>query len=362
MFIRDISLVNFRNYREEKLQFHENVNIFLGDNAQGKTNLLEGIYISAFGRSFRFGNDSEMIRFGEKNCYVKTTASRAGREISVEAAIGENEKGIKLNGVKIRKTSELLENILIVVFSPEDLKIVKGDPEKRRRFMDRELCQIRPSYYSDLSSYKRILAQRNALLKERSAKDEDFYVWDSKLSFYGARLIIKRAAFAEKINRISKTIHENITDGKENLAVAYDPSVFSGETTEEVFLKALSENRKNDTYKGNTEKGPHKDDLKISVNGVDIRKYGSQGQQRTAALSLKLAELGIIKEETGEEAVLLLDDVLSELDAKRQRFLINSLSGVQLFITATEISKSVKEKLPEGYTFIIRNGKAERDG
>ena len=361
MIIKEIELKKFRNYEEVKLDFHEKVNLFLGDNAQGKTNLLEGIYISAFGRSFRFGKDSEMIKFGEEFCTAKIKASRDGREIIVEAVIGENEKGIKINGVKARKTSELLENILIVVFSPEDLKIVKGDPEKRRRFMDRELCQIKPSYYADLSSYRRVLLQRNALLRERNAKKEDFYVWDNKLSEHGARLIAKRVDFIDKINRISKKIHENITDGKENLEVSYKPSIFAGENTKEIFFTHLSENLNSDIIKGNTEKGPHKDDLKISVNGTDMRKYGSQGQQRTAALSLKLAELRIIKEETGEEAVLLLDDVLSELDAERQKFLINSLADVQLFITATEISKSIKEQLPKGYTFNIKNGEAEQN-
>ena len=338
MNIKEISLKNFRNYAEVKLFFHEKVNVFLGDNAQGKTNLLEGIYISAFGRSFRFGKDNEMIKFGEKLCIAKVVAARDGREIQVEAVVSENEKGIKINGAKIKRTSELLENILIVVFSPEDLKIVKEDPEKRRRFIDRELCQIKPSYYADLSAYKRVLMQRNALLRENGAKKEDFYVWDSKLSDYGTRLIAKRADFIDKINKISKKIHEDITDGKENLEVSYKPSVFAGEKTKEVFFTTLTENLRGDILKGNTEKGPHKDDIKIYVNGTDIRKYGSQGQQRTAALSLKLAELRIIKEETGEEAILLLDDVLSELDAKRQNFLINSLADVQLFITATEIS------------------------
>jgi DNA replication and repair protein RecF len=202
--------------------------------------------------------------------------------------------------------------------------------------------------------------QRNALLKNSSAKAEDFYVWDEKLSEYGERLIQKRLKFIEKVDIISRKIHKDITNEKESLEIIYKPSVFSGEETREVFFMKLKENLRKDAAKGNTETGPHKDDLMILVNGTDIRRFGSQGQQRTAALSLKLAELRVIKEETGEEAVLLLDDVLSELDAERQKYLIKSLKDVQLFITATEISGSVMESLPVGCTFNIKNGKASK--
>jgi DNA replication and repair protein RecF len=291
-----------------------------------------------------------MIKFGESSCRAKILAEREDREISADIFIGQNEKGVKLNGEKIKKTAELLENILIVVFSPEDLKIVKGDPEKRRRFMDRELSQIRPSYYSDITSYRRLLLQRNALLKEAGASRQDFDVWDAGLSEYGARVNDKRKEFIEKISRISGGIHKNITNGKEYLEIIYEPSVF------------MKENLKRDIFKGNTETGPHRDDFLMLVNGNDIRKFGSQGQQRTAALSLKLAELSLIKEETGEEAVLLLDDVLSELDGTRQNFLISSLKDVQLFITTTEINEKLRKKLPDGYTFKIKEGKGERNG
>jgi len=361
MYIKSIELVNFRNYEKLKLEFHEKVNIFTGDNAQGKTNLLEGVYVSSFGRSFRFGRDSEMIMFNTESCRVSVEARRGDEEIKVEIAIRENEKGIKLNGAGIKRTSELLENIMIVVFSPEDLKIVKEDPEKRRRFIDRELSQIRPAYYSDLSSYKRALAQRNALLKEKNTGIENFEVWDRELSGYGSKLIFKRKEFIEKISEISGETHKNITNGKETLKVTYKPSVYEGDDTEKAFLGRLRDTLKRDIYKGNTETGPHRDDIEISVNGSDVRKYGSQGQQRTAALSLKLSELELIKRETGEEAVLLLDDVLSELDGERQNFLINSLKDVQIFITSANIDGELKNKLPEGYMFKIKNGRAERD-
>lgn len=360
MIIKEIELRNFRNYIDTKISFHEKVNIFTGNNAQGKTNLLEGIYISSFGKSFRQGNDNEMIKFGEKFCAVRIEALRNDGRTSVEIAIGENEKGIKTDGVKIKRISELLEKILIVVFSPDDLKIVKGDPEKRRRFIDRELSQIRPSYYSDIYSYRRALMQRNALLKDRNAKAESFEIWDGKLAETGERVIVKRDGFIKKLNRISKEIHNSITDGKESLEIKYDSSLQLSENLKEVFFQKLKQDIKKDILKGNTETGPHRDDLKILIDGNDIRKYGSQGQQRTAALSLKLAELELIKEETGEDAVLLLDDVLSELDGERQNFLLKSFENVQLFITAAELPGNIINKLPKGYIFNIVNGTAER--
>jgi len=361
MYIKEIELKNFRNYEDIKLDFHEKINIFVGNNAQGKTNLIEGVYVTSFGRSFRSGKDNQMIKFGEEFCKSKVYAVRDEDETSVvEVLIGESEKGVKVNGVKIKKMQELLENILIVVFSPDDLKIVKGDPEKRRRFMDRELSQIRPSYYSELSSYRKIISQRNALLKEKDVKEDVLEVWDEKLIDYGVKIIDKRKDFIEKINRISKEIHSDITNRKEDLKIIYDSYVeFEGNVAENFKLK-LEKNRKKEMFRGSTETGPHRDDLKIISNGIDIVKYGSQGQQRTAALSLKLAELKLIKEEKDEEAILLLDDVLSELDKERQNYLINSLENNQIFITTTDISDDLKEKLPKGYTFTVKNGIAER--
>ena len=357
MYIKEIELKNFRNYEEIKIKFHEKVNFFIGDNAQGKTNLLEGIYISSFGRSFRPGKDSQMIRFGEQFCKSKVFAVREDDEKIVEIVIGEAEKGVKINGVKIKKMTELLENVLIVVFSPEDLKIIKDSPDKRRGFMDRVISQLRPSYYLDLSSYRRALLQRNALLKEKNATKEDFDIWNLELAIHGTKIIKKRKEFIEKINKISNEIHSSITNQKEALEIIYETLIpYEENKIQENFLSTLEKNQKKDIFKGNTEKGPHRDDLEIRVNGIDIRKYGSQGQQRTAALSLKLAELKLIKEETGEDAILLLDDVLSELDASRQNYLINSLKGTQLFITTTEIGENIKEMLPDGFTFNIKNG------
>ncbi|MCL1982992.1 MAG: DNA replication/repair protein RecF [Clostridiales bacterium] len=355
MHIKKLEIKNFRNYKEENIEFHENLNLFIGGNAQGKTNILESVYLTSFGRSFRTGKDNEMIMFGESFCKSKVLAVRENEEISVEIAIGEKEKGAKINNVKVNKSADLLENIFIVVFSPEDMKIVQGEPEKRRKFMDMELCQIKPSYYLDLSSYRRVLTQRNSLLKERNAQPSDFEVWDEKLVEYGKKVIDKRKKFIEKINIISGKIHNEVTNGKEKLEVLYDCSI-----SPDSFFSALKESLKKDIFRGSTEIGPHRDDLEIRANGMNMRKFGSQGQQRTAALSLKLAEIVIIEEETGEKPVLLLDDVLSELDAERQNFLIKSLKDVQVFITAAEISSSVVEKLPDGYTFYVENGNVKR--
>lgn len=371
MYIREIELRDFRNYESLKLEFHNKVNLFLGDNAQGKTNLLEAIYIMSLGKSFRTSRDSEMIRFGAEFCRVKTVAEKDGA-LTVEMVISDRGKGIKIDGVKAKKTSELLEHIYTVIFSPEDLKIVKEEPEKRRKFMDRELCQLKPFYYTDLSSYKKILQQRNAYLKENVIDEAALDVWDMKLAEYGARIMAHRRDFTEKLRKISREIHGRITDGREVLEVSYEPGV-SQPSAEEVlaagalraqqqeFYQVLKSCQRSDLYNRTTGRGPHKDDLRLTINDVDIRHFGSQGQQRTAALSLKLAEINLIKEETGEDAVLLLDDVLSELDSTRQNYLINAFGDVQLFITTTELTPEVKEALPPGRTFYVKQGRIEGD-
>jgi len=368
MYIKEINLKDFRNYESLNLKFHEKVNIFLGDNAQGKTNLLEAIYFCSIGKSFRTSIDNEMIRFGEEFSRIKVLSEKDEEELTIEIVITEKNKGIKVDGVKLKKTSELLENIYTVIFSPEDLKIVKEDPEKRRKFINTELCQISPSYHSALSGYKRILKQRNTFLKDGkiSGKGIDgqiLEIWDEQLSSYGAEIMMKRRDFIENLKKISRELHKNITDGKENLDIVYESNVDLKEdfnSQKEEIKKALESHRFIDERNGNTSKGPHRDDIGIIVNDVDIRKFGSQGQQRTAALSLKLAELKLIKEETGENAILLLDDVMSELDASRQNFLINSLDEVQLFITTTDLGEDVKKALPKGYTFYVKEGSMKK--
>lgn len=361
MFIKSIELKNFRNYDELTLSFNDKVNFIVGNNAQGKTNLLEGIYMSSIGKSFRTSKDSEMIGFGKDFCKIKVTAQKNLFLTDVEIIIrNDRGKSVKVDGVNISKTSDLLENIYIVIFSPEDLKIVKDEPEKRRRFIDRELCLIKPYYFDCLSSYRKVLLQRNTYLKEKNIEKSVLDIWDTQLSSYGAKIISMRRDFIEKINEISHRIHLNITNGKENLKIEYDPSVNPvGEVkdTENILYKCLKDSYNNDMRLRTTTKGPHRDDIQFYIDDVNVRSYGSQGQQRTAALSLKLAELDLIKNETGENAVLLLDDVMSELDNSRQEFLIRSLSDIQLFITSTDITDNLKDVVSKGNIYKIEEGK-----
>ena len=360
MYIKEITLKDFRNYKDLHTSFHPRVNIFLGKNAQGKTNLLEGIYLNAMARSFKTSKDKELIRFGKEFCKIRTTAYFDGDDHVNEIVVNkEGKKGIKLDGVKIKKTSELLDRVFIIIFSPEDMKIVKDEPEKRRKFVDRELCQIKPGYYSDLSDYKRTLKQRNTYLKESIIDVSILDIWDRELAKYGARVAVRRNEFIKKINDISRQIHSRISGGKEILDIKYESNIDVSDNTEKSFYQLLCDVREDDIKNRNTGRGPHKDDLKISADSIDLRKFGSQGQQRTAALSLKLSEIKLIEEEMGEKPILLLDDVLSELDNDRQTYLINSLGGNQLFITTTDISGKVARSLPEGKIFKINSGEIE---
>lgn len=362
MFIKEIELKDFRNYKELKTVFSEKVNIFLGNNAQGKTNLLESIYLNAMAKSFKNVRDRELIRFGEDLCRIKSKAFADGEELNTEIVINrEGKKIIKIDGVKAVKTSELLERLFIIIFSPEDMKIVKDEPEKRRKFIDRELCQIKPGYYSDLSNYKRVLKQRNVYLKEYQIENSILDIWDCELVKYGSSIILKRKEFIEKINKISCEIHDKISGGIEKLELKYETNVKEFDDIENKFYKLLKNTRNSDIRNRNTGIGPHKDDLKISANDIDLRKFGSQGQQRTAALSLKLSEIKLIEEEVGEKPILLLDDVLSELDNERQRYLINSLGENQMFITTTDFSGKVSESMPNGKVFKINNGMIEME-
>ncbi|MDY5770558.1 MAG: DNA replication/repair protein RecF [Anaerovoracaceae bacterium] len=360
MYIKSIKLKNFRNYRELQADFSSKVNFLLGQNAQGKTNLLESIYITSMGKSFRTNRDSEMISFGKDFSSVSAEIVREDDiEGSVEIVIDKSgKKSVKIDGVKIKKASQLLENVYIVIFSPEDLKIVKDEPEKRRKFIDRELCQIKPAYYESLSNYKKVLLQRNAYLKEEIVDPSVLDIWDMQLSEYGLRVMKHRAEFIKKLDFISSEIHKKITDGREKLQLKYAPNIDFKDNIYEILKKSCD----NDLRQRTTTRGPHKDDMELFINGINVRNFGSQGQQRTCALSLKLAEINIIEEETGEKPVLLLDDVMSELDSMRQKFLIKSLDNIQLFITTTELPESMMAEFPEKNIFFVENGKLQKKG
>lgn len=365
MYFKEAWLYNFRNYREEHVEFDRYINLFLGENAQGKTNLLEALYVMGLGRSFRTSKDADMICFGESFARIKTTVcdSAEQEEKQIEIVYQSDGKIIRIDGVKLDRSAQLLEQVYIVVFSPEDLRIIKEGPEQRRRFLDWELCQIKPMYYHTLGQYRRTIRQRNALLREGAVDKSLLATYDEVMIEHGLRLTQDRAAFVHRLEGISARIHGAISDGTEHIDVGYegdflneDGSVYTTEDAE----AALLSRREVDCFRGYTTIGPHRDDLSIFINGVDSRQFGSQGQQRTAALSMKLAELQLIYEETGKHAILLLDDVLSELDEKRQRFLIEAMQDVQVFITATGIDETILNRLPNGRLFEIEGGKVKK--
>lgn len=360
MYIKSINLESFRNYNSEEAKFSENINMITGENAQGKTNLLESIYFTSFGKSFRTNKDKEMIMLGRDYCRVSADYIIDGDDEKAEVALSrDGRKAVKISGRKVDKISELINSFLTVIFSPEDLKIVKDEPEKRRRFIDSELCQLSLAYYEDLSSYKRILSQRNMYLKSDNVDDTMLDIWDERLAHHGSGIIRKRNDFINRLSGISENIHSNITNGKEISKIEYDPSIESKEDKEEqkdYFIEELKKSRTRDIEHGNTNIGPHRDDIDIKISGMSTRRFGSQGQQRTVALSMKLAEIELIKEEKDDYPVLLLDDVFSELDTERQRYLIEYLKKMQVFITSAEISEKVESFFPGSRKIIVNNG------
>jgi DNA replication and repair protein RecF len=363
MYIKTLELSDFRNYEKQSICFHDKVNIILGKNGQGKSNLLEAIYILSMGKSFRTQKNMDMIRFGADFLRVCGSFDKKNRHTEIEVIFSGEEKKFRVDGFLGSKNADLLENAYMVVFSPEDMGIVKEDPERRRRFIDRELFQIRPLYYKELLRYKKSLLHRNALLKEETPNEDMLDVWDEHLFKYGSKIIRERRGFIEKLKKLSKDIHASVTNGKESLEVSYEPDISFADDADEqrsIFMGKLRVCRESDKARGYTSAGPHRDDMSVSIGGVDVRRFGSQGQQRTAALSLKLAELKIIKEETGEDAIILLDDVLSELDEERRRFLILSLSDNQIFISTAEMSAEIKKSLPVGQIFVVSGGRAEQ--
>jgi DNA replication and repair protein RecF len=360
MNINNLELTNFRNYANATVRFSAVSNVITGRNGQGKTNLLEAVYLTSLGKSFRTLKDEEMIRFGEDFFRVRGIFEKNGEELTVEIREGRREKSFIIDGAEKRRYADLAGHVYTVIFSPEDLRIVKEEPGKRRKFMDRELFFLKPLYYVELVKYRRTLKNRNALLREPEPDENLLSVYDEQLAESGAHVMRERAAFTQKLDERSRETERKITNGAERLTVAYDSNVeFAADANEQVDIirESLAANRERDIRNRTTTVGPHKDDLKICANDIDLRKYGSQGQHRTAALSLKLAELSLIKEETGEDAILLLDDVLSELDEDRQKQLINLFESNQLFISAAEITENTLRHLPAGNVYTIEDGR-----
>lgn len=356
MYAKRLMLKNFRNYSALDMELSPHINIFRGKNAQGKTNLLEAIYYCATGRSHRTSFDRECIKNEEEEAMIKLRYERYKEDV-IELHLRKNgRKSIAVNGMPARKIDELFGCFHVVVFSPEDLSLIKSGPSRRRRFMDMEICQVDPVYLHNLQQYCRVLRQRNQLLKDvgkDSKKQEQIQDWDRQLSYYGVRLVRRREQFIDTIHPFTKDLHENISHGTETITLAYD----SGKITEEEkYFQRLQRDLQRDLRQGNTSFGPHHDDIVICINGEDVRSYGSQGQQRTAALALKLAEFEIMKREIGYAPVLLLDDVMSELDEDRQIHLLKYIEENQTILTCTGIEDSIR-RLPTGKIFEIEKGR-----
>lgn len=340
MYIEKIRLQNFRNYENLEIDLNKNINIIYGENAQGKTNIIESIFLCAFGKSFRTSKEKEMIKFNKEKSLVEAFYQKKDRDGKIKIELG-NKKQISLNGIKIKKLSELLGNINIVIFTPEDINILRDGPVKRRRFLDMMIGQLRPNYVYNLNMYTKTIEQRNNYLrqiKEENKPEEMLEIWDEKLAEYGEKVYIYRKEFIEKIYNKINEIHGNITDNKETLKIEF----ISNCDNKENYLKLLKERRKLDIIKGFTTKGIHRDDFVIYINGKEVNIYGSQGQNRTVVLSLKIAELNVIYEEIGEYPILLLDDFMSELDEVRRKNFLNNIKNTQVILTCTE-----KIDLPE---------------
>ena len=334
MWIKNIKIKNFRNYNQEEINLEKNINIFYGKNAQGKTNIIEAIFLCSLGKSFRAKKDNEMIKLNEKNAIVEIEYEKSDRDGKIKIEIG-NKKNIYLNGIKIKKLSELLGNLNIVIFTPDDINILKGGPQNRRRFLDIMISQLRPNYMHILNLYIKTMEQRNNYLRQikEEHKDENLLeIWDEKLAEYAIKIYEYRKEFIEKIIKKLDIIHKNITNGEEQIELEYVTECDS----KEKYLKLLKERRKLDIIKGFTTKGVHRDDFMIYINKKDIKIFGSQGQNRTAMLSLKLAELQVIYDEIGEYPILLLDDFMSELDKTRRKNFLENIEGTQVIITGTE--------------------------
>lgn len=358
MRIKTLELENYRNYESLSLGFEPGVNIIYGENAQGKTNILESIYMCGLGKSHRHSKENEMILLGRNEAHIKGEFENGEISQRIDIHLKKSGgKGIAVNRIPIKRISELYGRISVVIFSPEDLELIKRGPSQRRNFLNQELCQIDPIYVEDLISYSKIIKQRHELFKvmeEQPKKREEFFetldIWDLQLVNYGTRIIERRRKFLEELNECIFDIHYELTEGREKLKLVYDPSV-----TEEDFYEELRRHREKDRIYKNTSVGPHRDDLKFFEKEKDLRIYGSQGQQRTCVLSLKLAEISMIEKAKKEKPILLLDDVLSELDRNRQVRLLKGMGDTQTIITCTGMDEFIEGEIHAAKKFYIKD-------
>lgn len=355
MYVKSLELKNFRNYDSLQISFDEGTNIFYGDNAQGKTNILEAVYLCGTSKSHRGSKDREVIQFEEEESHIRMVLSKENITHKIDMHLKKNRpKGIAIDGIPIRKASELFGIVNIVFFSPEDLNIIKNGPSERRRFIDSELSQLNRYYLIQLINYNKVVMQRNRLLKEMKdsrSLESTLDVWDEQMINYGRSLIIERRKFVCQLNDILSDIDYRLTGGKEKIELIYEPNVNA-----EDFEKKLRDSRERDYHFRLSSIGPHRDDLCVKVNGIDIRRFGSQGQQRTAALSMKLSEIYLVKQMIKDTPILLLDDVLSELDSSRQNYLLQSIGDIQTLITCTGLDEFVESKFKVNKVFQVIEG------
>lgn len=387
MYIKSLELNNFRNYNNLNISFENDTNILYGDNAQGKTNILESIYLAATTKSHRGNKDKEVIMFDHEEAHIKLIVIKQNVPLRIDMHLKKNKtKGIAINGIPIKRASELFGTLNVVFFSPEDLNIIKNGPSERRRFIDMELCQLDKIYVHNLITYNKILNQRNKLLKDigytnrRTDLINTLDILDIQLARYGKEIINRRERFILELNHIICKIHSKITDEKENLVIRYEPNL-SGNNIKEnavngsaadknhinenvmgknLIYQSLIHNRDKDLKLGSTSIGPHRDDIGFYNYDMDIRKFGSQGQQRTAALSLKLSEIELVRQVIKDVPILLLDDVLSELDSSRQKHLLDSIDNVQTIITCTGLDEFIENRFTINNVYKVINGTIER--
>lgn len=360
MIIKSLELNNFRNYENLSVKFNSDNNIFYGDNAQGKTNILEAIYMCGTTKSHKGAKDREVIRIGEDEAHIKMIVEKKGIDKKIDMHLKRNKsKGAAIDGIPIKKSEEIFGVVNIVFFSPEDMGVIKNGPEQRRKFIDMELCQLDKIYLHNLENYNKTIKQRNNLLKQinfNPGLKETLFVWNEQLVKYGSQIIKRRNDFVDEISELVQNIHYRLSGKTENLKMLYEPNV----SVEEFETKVVS-NQDKDIFTGTTTVGPHRDDICFQIKDVDIRRYGSQGQQRTSALSLKLAEIELVKNRINDDPVLLLDDVLSELDRKRQTHLLDSLVNTQTIITCTGLEEFVTNRFNIDKTFKVINGNVYED-
>ncbi len=352
MIVKQIKLKDFRNYDNLDLKLDSGINIFYGNNAQGKTNIIEAIFMSAIGKSFRTNKDSELIQFGKNSALIDINYENSDREGKINIEISDK-KRVKINDIPLKKLSEILGKIYVVLFTPDDINILKGSPSNRRKFLNIMISQLRPLYMFALSEYTNAMNQRNTYLKQIKLENraEDMLdIWDMKLAELGMKIYSYRKEFIEKISEKIQNVHSKITNNNEKIEIAYN---FECKNKQE-YIENLRKNRKIDIIKGITSYGVHRDDFYININNNLISAYGSQGQHRTAILSLKISELQIIYDEVGEYPILLLDDFMSELDNERRINLLENINNNQVIITCTDKNffKGIKSKL-----YNVQNGK-----